>query len=266
VPADLSILTQYNLDDVVVAFGAQKRPLRRALVRFFAWIPARRLAQTLVEADGLAASAGLPAACALLIERIAGTSDIIGAAQTPATGAVVCVANHPGLVDVAGLCVAIGRQDIRIIAAERALLRALPGFSQYLISVPESGPGRAQALRAAVRHLRAGGVVLTFPAGRIEADPAVQPDAHATLPLWSDMPMTLRRAVPGVPLIAMLASGVTSARALHHPLVQRVPVRRDREWLAATLQLIIPWYRAPVVRVRVANVAPYDAVRAVMVT
>jgi len=212
----------------------------------------------------LAATAGLPAACALLIKRIAGTSDIIGAAQIPATGAVVCVANHPGLVDVAGLCVAIGRQDIRIIAAERPLLQALPGFTQHLISVPESGPGRAHALRAAVRHLRAGGALLTFPAGRIEPDPAVQTDAHATLPLWSDMPATLRRAVPGVPLVAMLASGVTSARALSNPLVQRVPVRRDREWLAATLQLIIPWYKARVVRIRVAQVDTQESIRVTM--
>jgi 1-acyl-sn-glycerol-3-phosphate acyltransferase len=264
VPADRTVLTRYNLDDVVVAFAAQQRPLRRIIVRTLAWLPAHRLAQTLVDADGLAATAGLPAACALLIERIAGTSDIIGAAQIPATGAVVCVANHPGLVDVAGLCVAIGRQDIRIIAAERPLLQALPGFTQHLISVPESGPGRAHALRAAVRHLRAGGALLTFPAGRIEPDPAVQTDAHATLPLWSDMPATLRRAVPGVPLVAMLASGVTSARALSNPLVQRVPVRRDREWLAATLQLIIPWYKARVVRIRVAQVAAQETERNTM--
>jgi len=264
VPADRTVLTRYNLDDVVVAFAAQQRPLRRIIVRALAWLPAHRLAQTLVDADGLAATAGLPAACALLIERIAGTSDIIGAAQIPTTGAVVCVANHPGLVDVAGLCVAIGRQDIRIIAAERPLLQALPGFTQHLISVPESGPGRAHALRAAVRHLRAGGALLTFPAGRIEPDPAVQTDAHATLPLWSDMPATLRRAVPGVPLVAMLASGVTSARALSNPLVQRVPVRRDREWLAATLQLIIPWYKARVVRIRVAQVAAQESERYTM--
>lgn len=263
-PADRSLLTTYNLDDVVVAFGAQNRPLRRALVRFLAWVPARRLAQTLVEADGLAAHQGLPDACALLIERIAGSADIIEAAHIPTTGAVICVANHPGLVDVAGLCVAIGRRDIRIIAAERALLRALPGFSQHLITVPEAGPGRAHALRAAIRHLRAGGALLTFPAGRIEPDPAVQADAHTTLPLWSEMPLTLRRAVPEAPLMAMLASGVTSARALHHPLVQRVPIRRDREWLAATLQLIVPWYKARVVRIRVAPVGADESVRDTM--
>jgi len=264
VPADRAILTSYNLDDVVVAFAAQQRPLRRIIVRALALLPARRLAQTLVEADGLAGKGDIVAACAVLVQRIAGTADIIGAVQIPATGAVVCVANHPGLVDVAALVVAIGRSDIRIIAADRPLLRALPGITQYLITVPESGPGRAHALRAAVRHLRAGGALLTFPAGRIEPDPAVHSDAHATLPLWSDMPATLRRAVPGVPLVAMLASGVTSARALYNPLVQRVRVRRDREWLAATLQLIIPWYKARVVRVRVAPVVADAVVQDVM--
>ena len=152
----------------------------------------------------------------------------------------------------------------KIIAAERPLLRAMPGLTPYLIEVPDAGPGRAHALRAAVRHVRAGGALLTFPAGRIEADPAVLDDAQATLPLWSDMPAILRRAVPNATVVSMLVSGVTSARALHHPWVQRVPVRRDREWLAATLQLIIPWFRAPVVRVRVAIVAPHDGVVAAM--
>jgi hypothetical protein len=62
----------------------------------------------------------------------------------------------------------------------------------------------------------------------------------------------------------MLVSGVTSARALQHPLVQRIAVRRDREWLAATLQLIIPWFRAPLVHVRVGVVAAEHTVLATM--
>lgn len=263
-PANRTTLTRYNLDDVVVAFGATHRPLRRALVRTMAWWPAYRLAQTLVEADERAATVGITAACAHLVTRIAGATEPIGAACIPITGPLICVANHPGLVDAPALVQTIGRDDVRIIAAERPLLRAMPGFAPYLIEVPDAGPGRAHALRAAVRHVRAGGALLTFPAGRIEADPAVLDDAQATLPLWSDMPAILRRAVPNATVVALLVSGVTSARALHHPWVQRVPVRRDREWLAATLQLIIPWFRAPVVRVRVTDVAPLDGVGAAM--
>ena len=263
-PADRTVLTRYNLDDVVVAFGAQKRPLRRIVVRALAWWPARRLAQILVTADALAVSAGIVVACALLVKRIAGASAHTGADRIPATGPLICVANHPGLVDAPALVQTIGRADLRIIAAERPLLRALPGIAAFLIEVPAEGPGRAHALRAAVRHVRSGGALLTFPAGRIEADPAVLDDAQATLPLWSDMPAILRRAVPDATVVAMLVSGVTSARALQHPLVQRIAVRRDREWLAATVQLIIPWFRAPLVDVRVGVVAAQHTVLAMM--
>ena len=184
-PAHRTTLTRYNLDDVVVAFGATTRPLRRAVVRTMAWWPAYRLAQTLVEADNRAATVGIVSACAHLVTRIAGATEPIGAARIPPTGPLICVANHPGLVDAPALVQTIGRGDLRIIAAERPLLRAMPGFAPYLIEVPDTGPGRAHALRTAVRHVRQGGALLTFPAGRIEADPAVLDDAQATLPLWS---------------------------------------------------------------------------------
>jgi hypothetical protein len=94
--------------------------------------------------------------------------------------------------------------------------------------------------------------LLTFPAGHIEPDPAVMDDAATTLADWSDVTGLFCRLIPGLPVVGVLVSGVISARALQNWWVRRMPVRKDRDWFAATLQLIVPWYRATLVRVRCA--------------
>ncbi|MFM2032606.1 MAG: hypothetical protein RLZZ297_1371 [Chloroflexota bacterium] len=261
--ADIRALTAYNLADVDRAFGVEQRAFWRAVVRLFAWLPARRVAQVLAKADALADRQGMPVAGALLVERFAGQIAARGA-EIPSAGPVICVANHPGLVDAPALAAVIGRRDLRIIAAERPLLRALPGISRLLIEVPADAGGRGQALRRAARHVQAGGALLTFPAGRIEPDPAVMDDAADSLQNWSDMPVLLRRLVPDAALYALCVSGVCSPRALAHPWVQRRGARADREWLAATLQLMDARFRAPVVTVQAAPVEATQSVGAVM--
>ena len=262
--ANLQVLTAYNLADVDVAFATQDRPVLRMLVHALAWWPARQLAQTLVAADAIATTDGMAAAGDFLVARIAGTYACTGAEALPRHGPLLCVANHPGVVDAPALCAAIGRADLRIIAGERALLQALPGIQRHLIAVPESGTGRAQAVRTAARHLRDGGAVLTFPAGRIEPDPAVMDDAVQSLAGWSDMPAVLHRLVPTATVYGMCVSGIYNPAVLRHPLVQRRGARRDQEWLAATLQLLLPWYRVPLTTIHAAPVPVAAPVEPVM--
>jgi hypothetical protein len=77
-------------------------------------------------------------------------------------------------------------------------------------------------------------------------------DADTTLADWSDVTTLFCRLIPGLSVVGVLVSGVISARALQNWWVRRMPVRKDRDWFAATLQLIVPWYRATLVRVRCA--------------
>lgn len=248
--ANIDTLTAMNLADLHHTFGVTKRPWLRWIVTLLGWLPSRRLAQHMAICDAQAGTAGLAAAGRVIVAHYARAFDIVAAEHIPRTGPVLICSNHPGLSDAAATFVGINRSDLKVIAAERALLDALPNMAMQLICVPADAAGRAQAIRTAARHLKAGGALLTYPAGRIESDPAVFDDAAVTLPHWSEMAAVFGRLVPHLVVVPVLVSGVISARALQNWYVRRIPVRRDRDWMAATLQLIVPWYKAGLVRMR----------------
>ena len=162
---------------------------------------------------------------------------------------MLLVSNHPGLADAVALFAATPREDLRVIAAERPFLEALPNTSRYLLTVTEDSGGGSGIVRAAARHLRGGGAVLTFPGGMIEPDPAVLPGAVESLGRWSSSADLFARLAPDLAVVPVVVSGVISARALRIPLTRLRRRRRDREWLAATLQMLIPALRDVNVRV-----------------
>src|SRR5215208_3711940 len=131
--------------------------------------PGQTTTLTRVCADELLSAFGLGG---LLQRRVA----VEGRENVPREGPLLIAANHPGLGDSLALFATIPRTDLRVVAAVRPLLDALPNTSRYLLTVAEASPGRFGLVRAATRHLRDGGAVLTFPGGRIEPDPAVLPD------------------------------------------------------------------------------------------
>jgi hypothetical protein len=108
---------------------------------------------------------------------------------------------------------------------------------------------RFEAVRSVTRHLRRGGTVLTFPGGKIEPDPAVLPGAAEALERWSESLDLFARLVPGLTVVPAIVSGVLSLTALQNPLifVRRRP--RDREWLAASIQMMTPALRRVTTRV-----------------
>ena len=247
--ANIDTLTAMNLADLYATFGVAKRPWLRWVVTLLGWWPSRRLAQHMAMCDAQAGAVGLVAAGRVIVSAYAQAVDHVNPHHVPRHGPVLICSNHPGLSDAAASFVAIDRPDLKVIAAERALLDELPNIAAQLICVPDDATGRAQAIRAAAHHLKRGGALLTYPAGRIESDPAVFDDAAVTLPVWSEMATLFGRLVPDLVVVPVLVSGVISARALDNWYVRRIPVRRDRDWMAATLQLIVPWYKAGLVRV-----------------
>jgi hypothetical protein len=192
---------------------------------------------------------GLAAGGAWALGRLAREVEVEGRENIPLEGPVLLAANHPGLADSIALFANVPRRDLRVMAAERPLLAALPNTSRYLIPIPESPPGRLAAARNAARHLKRGGAVLTFPGGRIEPDPAVLPGAEEALERWSESLDLFARLIPGITVVPAVVSGVLSPTALRNPLVFVRRQRRDREWLAATLQMLTPALRNVTTRV-----------------
>ncbi len=91
----------------------------------------------------------------------------------PATGPVVVVANHPhGLVDGMILAEIVNRvrSDFKILT--RSLLTGIPEVEEFMIPVPFPHEENSRELGLAMRndtmaHLKAGGAIILFPAGKV---------------------------------------------------------------------------------------------------
>lgn len=254
----LRLLTLNNAKDLIAAFKLDRLRWAHGALELLCWVPARRFSRQLVAFDQIVGERGLPAAGQYILDRFARRFSVAGREHVPAGGPLVVVSNHPGMADAMALWAGLGRADIRVIAAERPLLRALPNTSRHLIFVDEdSARGRTGALRLAVAHLRRGGALLTFPAGRIEPDPAVRPGAADSLRSWNPSVALLARMVPEAMVLPAAAGGVISETAARNPAARVFRQQRDRDWAGATLQVLVPAYRD--VHTRVAFGPPIPA-------
>jgi len=94
-------------------------------------------------------------------------------AHIPATGPVVVVANHPhGLVDGMVLAEIVNRvrSDFKILT--RSLLTGIPEIAEFMIPVPFPHEENSRELGLQMRndtmaHLKRGGVIILFPAGKV---------------------------------------------------------------------------------------------------
>ncbi len=236
----LERLTQVCVDDLISAFGLGGVIHGRSVMESISRIPARRLARQIQTYDEIVGESGLGTGGAWALKRLSRNNRTEGQENVPRGGPLLLVSNHPGLSDAVALFAATPRDDLRVIAADRPLLEALPNTSRHLLTVAETSAGRPGVVRAAARHLRGGGAVLTFPGGRIEPDPAVLPGAVRALDHWSSSADLFARLTPGLAVVPVVVSGVISPSALRNPLINVRRRRRDREWLAATLQVLIP--------------------------
>lgn len=108
-------------------------------------------------------------------------------ARIPPTGPLVVVANHPhGLVDGMVMATLIGRvrTDYKILT--RSLLTGIPEIEEFMLPVPFPHEENSRELglkmrEELMRHLKNGGVIILFPAGKVASSetyfgPAIEPE------------------------------------------------------------------------------------------
>lgn len=253
--SQLTELTRINLNDTFDSLGVGHwRGAARTGLEWLLQPAARQFAEQVAHFDRLVGERGLPVGADWIIRYFIHTLEVAGQAHIPSSGPLLALSNHPGMADTVALFIAMRRPDLRIMALERPFLRALPHTSAQLIYVTDEAADRMSAVRAVLENLRAGHAVLTFPAGRIEPDPAVLPGAADALEQWSESATLFARRLPHLPIVPTLVSGVLSPAAHRNPLLRLRRAQTDREKMAAMLQILIPAYRG--VRARVAFGAP----------
>ena len=253
----LEDLIRINTKDMLESFGLGSVRRGRRLWASACYWPARRFALTVLEFDQRVARDGLQAAANWGVQQFAAQVELVGRRCPPHAGPVLFVSNHPGITDTLALFATLPRDDLRTVAAVRPFLTALDNMTKRLIYVDEEAKAHLGVVRRVTQHLRRGGSVLTFPAGKIEPDPGVLPGASTALAEWTDSIGLFARLAPEAQIVPVLVSGVFSPRALASPLTRLRRSQKDRERFAAMLQVAAP--RLYPVRVTVALGRPLHA-------
>jgi hypothetical protein len=217
---------------------------------------ARRVAREFVATDEAFASRALPDAARWALDHFSASVEVAGLDRVPRSGPILLVANHPGLTDAVAILASLDRPDVRIVAADYPFLHGMRGLGRHLIFLGASGASQLGWIRAVSRELRRGCVVLLFPAGRLEPDPAVLGAEGALLP-WSESVDLICRLAPEARIVPTAVSGVLSQRAFAHPLTRIRRRARDRQRVATLVQMISSQYRS--VTARIAFGAPLAA-------
>src|SRR5690349_15131144 len=111
-------LAQLSASEMVAALGVRTAPrlVQRALALPF-YAASRTLGITLAALDDAIATRGLPDAASQTLQSFGVGLKTSGI--TPTEGPRLVLANHPGAYDALALMSALGRQDLRILAADR---------------------------------------------------------------------------------------------------------------------------------------------------
>jgi len=236
----LEALTAINLDDLVSSFGWDRRGVFASLLRRLFHDSAQNFAHHMLEFDDAVGrlSALGDASRRFLQQRYVRDLNVEGRAYVPDEGPVLLLANHPGMVDTISLFAAIGRRDLKIIAQRRPFLESLENTAKHVVFVDDNLGKRVIAAHEVAAHLRGGGAVLSFPAGCIEPDPDLDPDAMASIDAWADSARFIVRMAPETRIVPVLVRGVICKRSAQHWLTHLKRTRSEREKLAAALQLI----------------------------
>ena len=245
----IEALTRVCVDDLLSGFGLGGLRRGRRLLESLSRIPAQRVAREIASYDRIVGESGINAGGDWALKRMVGRVEIEGQERVPTEGSLLLVSNHPGLSDAVALFSAIPRPDLRVVAAQWPLLDALPNTSRYLITLAKAFSNRLAVLKAAAGHLKRGGALLNFPAGRMEPDPAVWPGAIDALEHWSTSVDLFARLAPNLTVVPVAVSGVFSPIALRNPLTSLRRREEDRWWLASNLQMLVPALRNVTVRV-----------------
>lgn len=155
--------------------GTFKNPFKANTIRTLEWLTAKitllRLIRSFEKSGAPFGAPFWPKAIRHMGIRIDTPDEEI--ARIPATGPVVVVANHPsGLVDGMIMAEMVNRvrSDFKILT--RSLLTGIPEVEEFMIPVPFPHEDNARELGLQMRdetmkHLKAGGVIILFPAGKV---------------------------------------------------------------------------------------------------
>ena len=226
-------------EEILVAAGVPRTGMLQVLLRPLLWYPAHRFARLAAEFDRRVAMDGLTEAMGWLLSMFVDSTQVHGLEHLPESGPLVLASNHPGSYDGLVIGTQLGRDDLRIPVSDVPALRHLRATAPHLIftHLGDDSHARISAARESVLHLRAGGALLVYAAGKVEPDPAVLPGARERLRDWSGSLGWFLRQVPEAVLVVTIVSNVLAPSCLRNPVTRLRKEQRRKQFLAETAQI-----------------------------
>ncbi len=236
---EIQALTETIIYELTKAFALPQTERAKQLIRFIFGKAARAAAELGIGLDHAVAEGGLPGGARWVLPRFVKSHEARGVDNIPASGPLVIASNHPANVDSIVISAHVQRPDYKAIIGDIPFFENLPHISEHAIFAPDqtNTMGRMQVVRESIRHLRAGGALLIFPRGGIEADPDFMPEPDSEFHHWSRSLEIFLNHVPGLQILVTIASGVISPKAFRHPITWFRRHRPDKQRLAFLYQL-----------------------------
>lgn len=235
---EIRALSQYLIDEIILAFGWKKTAVSRRLVNLLLQRVTVRLAAVCVETDHRILTDGFPAAVGWMAGHWVRQVAIRGAGAVPAQGPLLVVTNHVGAYDILVVPSQLNRLDIKIIASASPFFMNLPNASLHMIYSAGDPHSRMVAVRQGIQHLQVGGALLLFGTGLIDPDPEVYPQPEAEIRNWSGSIDLFLRQVPQTQVVVSILSGIVLPRWAHSPLTWLRPVEYQKRRIAEYGQVI----------------------------
>ena len=124
-----------------------------------------------------------------------------------------------------------------VLASDVPFLRRVPNIGAHTIYVSPDPHARMGAIRAMIRHLEAGGAVMTFGSGLVDPDPDLLPGAAEALEIWYESLAIVLRRVPQTQVVVSIVSSVVAPQYMRSPLTRLKQDGWERRKLAEFLQI-----------------------------
>jgi hypothetical protein len=236
---DVEVLKKLIESEVIEALAWPQDTWRNAIIDRLLSKVLYRFSEIALRFEAFLTEAGFPHAAELILPEFIQNHKARGVENIPSEGPLLIAANHPGTYDSLVIAANLPRPDIKIIAGGIPFLQHLPRTSEHMIYTPKLDlAARANTVRAGIRHLLDGGVLMLFAGGGIDPDPAVMPGAEIEINGWSRSLQVFLRRAPQTQILVAIVSGVLDAKWVNHPLTRLRRQRRDRQRLAEMLQIM----------------------------
>lgn len=232
-------LARLIMDDILRFLRLKRRNLLRRILNFIGKKPSTWMAEILARYDKRIVESSFLQATHEALGLFSEGVKVNGRHKIPFEGALLVIANHPGLADALGAVWSAGREDVTIVAGKRDVLRLLPNLKRHFMELETDVNLRASATREIIRLLNDGKTVIIFPKGTVEPEPSLVGGTRESIQGWSRSIGIFLAKAPQTHLVPMLISQVLTEASWNSWLAKRFKTPKHRHQMAMAVQFVM---------------------------